>query len=82
MRVQLNKFSVGIVIVLFSGIALCAQDPGLVRHYDYDKAAAIDLKIIGTQKRGDVTVYDITYASPKGGVVSGVSRRVSASPTN
>jgi len=69
MRVQLNKFLVGIVIVLFSGITLCAQDPEMVRHYDYDKAAPIDPKVIGTQKRGDVTVYDITYASPKGGVV-------------
>ena len=52
MRVQLNKFLVGIVVVLFSGITLCAQDPEMVRHYDYDKAASIDLKIVGTQKRG------------------------------
>jgi dienelactone hydrolase len=46
-----------------------AQDPELVRHFDYDAKAPLDLKIIGSQKRGDATVYDITYASPKGGVV-------------
>jgi hypothetical protein len=52
MRVQLIKFFVGIVFVLLSGTRLFAQDPEMVRHYDYDKAASIDLKIVGTQKRG------------------------------
>jgi cephalosporin-C deacetylase-like acetyl esterase len=69
MRVQLIKFLVGIVFVLCCGISVFAQDPEMVRHFDYDKSTPIDLKIFGTQKRGDVTVYDITYASPKGGVV-------------
>lgn len=69
MRVQLIKFLVGIVFVLFSGASLFAQDPAMVRHFDYDETVPIDLTILGTQKRGDVTVYDITYASPKGGVV-------------
>jgi dienelactone hydrolase len=69
MRVQLIKFLVGIVLVLFAGTIAFAQDAELVRHYDYDKNAPIDLKILDTQKRGDVSVYDITYASPKGGVV-------------
>src|SRR6476659_649447 len=45
------------------------QDPELVRHFDYDAKAPLELKIVGTQKRGEATVYDITYASPKGGVV-------------
>ena len=69
MRVQLIKFLVGIVFVLLSGTTLCAQDPELLRHFEYDQAAPIDLKIVGTQKRRDVTVYDISYGSPKGGVV-------------
>jgi dienelactone hydrolase len=68
-RVQLIKFFLGIVFVVLSGTNLFAQDPELLRHYDYDRNAPLDLKIVGTQKRGDVTVYDITYASPKGGVV-------------
>jgi cephalosporin-C deacetylase-like acetyl esterase len=69
MRVQLIKFFVGIVFVLFSSSVLYGQDPELVRHFDYDQGAPLDLKIAATQKRGNVTVYDITYASPKGGVV-------------
>ena len=49
---------------------LCfAQDAELVRHFDYDAKAPLEMKILGTEKRGEATVYDITYASPKGGVV-------------
>lgn len=70
MRVQLIKFLAGIVfVVLFSCPSLIAQDPEMVRHFDYDETVPIDLTILGTQKRGDVYVLDITYASPKAGVV-------------
>ena len=69
MRIQLIKFLLGIVFVLFSNSLMLAQEAEMVRHFDYDKNAPVDLKIAGTQKRGDVTVYDLTYASPKGGVV-------------
>ena len=69
MRVQLTKFFLGIVIVLSLVTMLFAQNLEYVRHYDYDQNAPIDLKIVGEQKRGDVTIYDISYASPKGGVV-------------
>ena len=69
MRLQLIKFLVGIVLVLLATSSVFAQEAESLRHLDYDKNAPLDLKIIGTQKRGDVTVYDITYASPKGGVV-------------
>jgi hypothetical protein len=50
MRVQLIKFLVGIVFVLLSGASVLAQDPEIVRHYDYDKNAPLDLKIAGTEK--------------------------------
>jgi dienelactone hydrolase len=69
MRVQLIKFFVGIVFAVCSSSSLFAQTPEMVRHFNYDRNAPLDLKIIGTEKRGDVTVYDITYASPKGGAV-------------
>jgi dienelactone hydrolase len=69
MRVQLIKFLVGIVFVLLLSSNVFAQDPEMVRHFDYDQSAPIDLKLLGTQKRGEATVYDVTYASPKGGVV-------------
>jgi dienelactone hydrolase len=58
------------LIVSFSIVPLSfAQTPDLGNHFDYDKSAPLDVKTIGSEKRGDVTVYDITYASPKGGVV-------------
>lgn len=46
-----------------------AQDPEMLRHFDYDKSAPLELKTLGTEKRGEAMVHDITYASPKGGVV-------------
>jgi len=40
-----------------------------VRHFDYDPHAPLDIKEISVQDRAGVKVHDITYASPKGGVV-------------
>jgi len=58
-----------LIVGLSSVIRSFAQTPNLGNHFDYDKNAPLDIKTIGSEKRGDVTVYDITYASPKGGVV-------------
>jgi dienelactone hydrolase len=38
------------------------------QHFDYDRNAALDVKQISAEKRGDTTVYDITYASAGGQV--------------
>src|SRR6266478_3965431 len=46
-----------------------AQDAEMLRHFDYDQKAAIEMKQIGAEKREHAIIYDITYASPKGGVV-------------
>jgi len=40
-----------------------------VSHFDYDPHAPLDIKEISVQDRSGVKVYNITYASPKGGVV-------------
>ena len=58
-----------IAILLISISSLAAQDPELLRHFDYDQKAPLNIKLIGIQHRAHVDVYDITYASPKGGVV-------------
>ena len=58
-----------VVLALFCASPALCQQADYVRHSDYDKSASLELKTIGTETRGDVTVYDITYASPKGGVV-------------
>ncbi|HEU4432975.1 MAG TPA: hypothetical protein VFR51_06230, partial [Pyrinomonadaceae bacterium] len=65
----LIKFLVGIVFVVITATLVSAQTPEMLRHFDYDETVPIDLTVLATQKRGDVTVYDITYASPKAGVV-------------
>jgi cephalosporin-C deacetylase-like acetyl esterase len=58
---------VGILAV--SALPSSAQDAELIRHFDYDQKAPLGLKQIGVERRGDVAVHDITYDSPKGGVV-------------
>ena len=55
-------------IVLFAS-TLFAQDAELLRHFDYDQKAPLDIKGVSAEQRGDVAVHDISYASPKGGRV-------------
>lgn len=47
-----------------------AQDAEMLRHFDYDQSAPLNLKHVAIHRRGTATVYDIAYDSPKGGVVS------------
>src|SRR6266851_5068441 len=56
-------------IFLINTPTLLAQDAELLRHFDYDRHAPLGLKQITVQHREHADVYDITYASPKGGVV-------------
>lgn len=56
-------------ILLFSVSHSRSQDVELVKHFDYDRNAPLETKEIGTERRGNVRVHDITYVSPKGGVV-------------
>src|ERR1041384_1622970 len=65
----LVKLSLSIAFLVLCNSALLAQDAELVRHFDYDAKAPLEMKVLGTEKRREATVYDITYASPKGGVV-------------
>ena len=56
--------------VFFTTAALAhAQDADLIRHFDYDQKAPLNIKQIGIERRDNATIYDITYDSPKGGVV-------------
>ena len=60
-----------IIMLLASGAlpSTLAQDVEITRHFDYDQSAPLNLKQIGVQRRATATIYDITYDSPKGGVV-------------
>jgi cephalosporin-C deacetylase-like acetyl esterase len=68
-KTLLRCFILIIVIALISAVSLRAQDPELLRHFDYDQNAPLGLKQIGMQQRGHATIYEITYDSLKGGVV-------------
>ena len=46
-----------------------AQRPSPNQHFDYDANAPLDIKELSLENRAGVKIHDITYASPKGGVV-------------
>src|SRR5438105_4944974 len=60
-------FAIGILAITID--PSFAQDADLTKHFDYDQKAPLNLKQIAVQHRANATVYDITYDSPKGGVV-------------
>lgn len=66
-RTLRNVLPIGILVLCASFAR--AQDPEMLSHFDYDQKAPLDLKHVGVQRRAAATVYDVTYASPKGGVV-------------
>ena len=41
----------------------------LVRQFEYDPKAPLDVREVGRQKRDGVTIIDLSYASPRGGRV-------------
>ena len=61
--------ALAIFVFLMSAVSAVAQDPELLRHFDYDRRAPLNVKQIGVQHRDRVDVYDITYDSLEGGVV-------------
>src|SRR5437773_4592799 len=68
-RRQLLRNLLPIGILACAWITAPAQDPELLRHFDYDQKAPLEIKQIGVQRRAHAKVYDISYASPKGGAV-------------
>src|SRR6266480_5461549 len=68
-----GPLSMRILLVIFlltlGAPSVAPQDLDLIRHFDYDQKAPLNIKQIGVRRRTTATVYDITYGSPKGGVV-------------
>jgi cephalosporin-C deacetylase-like acetyl esterase len=54
---------------LLLSTSLFAQDPSLLRHFDYDQKAPLDVRETDVVRRGEVLIHDLSYASPKGGRV-------------
>jgi dienelactone hydrolase len=58
-----------LVALLLLALPLLAQDPDSLKRLDYDHKAPLEIKETSVEKRGNVAVHDISYASPKGGRV-------------
>lgn len=66
---QSCRFALCIGILAIATIACPAQDAEMIQHFDYDQKAPLNIKQVGVQRRETATVYDLTFDSPKGGVV-------------
>jgi len=58
-----------LAVLLLTGRPLFAQDPDTLKRFDYDRSAPLDIKSVSVEKRGNASVQDISFASPKGGRV-------------
>jgi dienelactone hydrolase len=60
----------GVVMFLFAaGLAALAQRGGDSHAFDYDSKLPLETQDAGVDFRGPVGIYDLSYASPKGGRV-------------
>lgn len=69
---QINLLiQLALILVILGPMSSVAnsQTPEMLVHWDYDKTAPLGIKEVGLEKRGEVAIHDITYDSPKGGVV-------------
>jgi cephalosporin-C deacetylase-like acetyl esterase len=58
--------------LLLSASVICITQesyPQMVRHFEYNRSAPLDLKEIGIENRNGIKVHDISYTSPVGGSV-------------
>jgi dienelactone hydrolase len=62
-------FAVLLAVPLVTVSASAAQDANLVRHFDYDQKAPLEIREGALEQRGDIAIHDISYASPRGGRV-------------
>ena len=56
-------------ILFLSATSLLAQDASPSHPFDYDPKTPLNIQEVGVEHRGNVTVHEISYASPKGGRV-------------
>lgn len=58
-----------VALLILSAVATNAQESGNSHAIDYDQKMPLDIQEVGVEHRGDATVHDISFASPKGGRV-------------
>src|SRR5512132_2766319 len=64
----MKRKALALIVVLFAATFLLAQESydQLVRHWDYDRSAPLNVKEAGVQDRVGITVHDISYSTPAG----------------
>src|SRR5438128_7808869 len=67
--VRIFQIVFAISILFITSQRVFSQDPEMLKHFDYDQKAPLGIEWIGVHRRATATVYEITYDSPKGGVV-------------
>jgi dienelactone hydrolase len=54
-------------LLILSAVAANAQESASSHAFDYDQKMPLDVQEAGVEPRGEVTIHDISFASPKGG---------------
>lgn len=62
------KYSIPILFFVLLQLTMAETSKDLA-HFEYDRSALLNVKELSSQDRGGVTVHDITYESPRGGLV-------------
>ena len=57
------------LLLLLAARPSAGQDAALLKHFEYDQEAPLEVHEMGIEMRGNVAVHDISYISPKGGRV-------------
>jgi dienelactone hydrolase len=65
-RLTLVRYLGCVVLLLLPFGSAIAQDQQLLRHWDYDETAGLNIKQAGSEKRDGITIYDISFSSPVG----------------
>lgn len=65
----MRQIALCVAFLAMAGRLAAQSYDDLLRRFDYDRTAPLDVIEVGVEDRGGVTVHDVSYASPKGGRV-------------
>lgn len=63
------RIVLGLLLGMLMTTVTTVQTPEQLRNFYYDKNAPLGTKEIGVERRGGVAIHDITYTSPRDGIV-------------
>lgn len=70
MRTLARIFLVPVLLACGPAQAPAAPSPDVLKLFEYDASAPLDVKIDSTEKKDGLTIQNLNYASPKGGRVT------------